>query len=83
MTTYRVPVGVYGVGAAAATGGRWPAPAGSVGTLARRAVDLVVLWHGRARQRRQLRELPPHLLRDIGVDRPAALREADKPFWRP
>jgi uncharacterized protein YjiS (DUF1127 family) len=30
----------------------------------------------------RLRELEEHLLRDIGVDRADALREARKPFWR-
>ena len=43
------------------------------------------LWLGRSRQRRHLRELAEwddHLLKDIGVSRQAALREAAKPFWR-
>lgn len=43
------------------------------------------LWIGRSRQRRQLCELAEfddHLLRDIGVSREQALREAAKPFWR-
>ncbi len=39
------------------------------------------LWRGRARQRRRLLELDDRLLRDIGVTRSDALREADKPFW--
>lgn len=43
------------------------------------------LWLARSRQRRHLRELAQwddHLLKDIGVSREAALREATKPFWR-
>jgi uncharacterized protein YjiS (DUF1127 family) len=43
------------------------------------------LWLARNRQRRHLRELAEwddHLLKDIGVSREAALREAAKPFWR-
>ena len=43
------------------------------------------LWLARSRQRRHLRELAEwddHLLKDIGVSREAALREAAKPFWR-
>lgn len=35
----------------------------------------------RARQRRLLLGLDDHLLRDIGVTRADALREAGKPFW--
>ena len=43
------------------------------------------LWMARGRQRRHLVELAEwddHLLKDIGVSRDAALREAAKPFWR-
>ena len=43
------------------------------------------LWLARSRQRRHLRELAEwddYLLKDIGVSREAALREAAKPFWR-
>jgi len=40
----------------------------------------------RSRQRRTLREIAErndfHLLKDIGVSREEAFREADKPFWR-
>jgi uncharacterized protein YjiS (DUF1127 family) len=43
-------------------------------------------WHARSRQRRALREIAErndlHLLKDIGVSREEALREAEKPFWR-
>ncbi|WP_432695544.1 DUF1127 domain-containing protein [Marinobacterium sp. YM272] len=39
-------------------------------------------WHARARQRRQLATLPPEMLKDIGVSRTDALKEANKPFWR-
>ena len=47
-----------------------------------RAVATGWAWHDRTRQRRALRELSDHLLRDIGLDRGAALAEATKPFWR-
>jgi len=43
------------------------------------------LWIMRSRQRRHLAELAQwsdHLLRDIGVSRDDALREAAKPFWQ-
>jgi uncharacterized protein YjiS (DUF1127 family) len=42
----------------------------------------LTLWYCRAGQRRQLRRLDDRLLRDIGIDRIAALRESEKPFWK-
>ena len=43
-------------------------------------------WIARLRQRRALYEIAErnddHLLKDIGVSREEAFREADKPFWR-
>ena len=39
-------------------------------------------WNERRRQRQNLVNLPDRLLRDIGIDRVEALREARKPFWR-
>jgi uncharacterized protein YjiS (DUF1127 family) len=47
-----------------------------------RAVDLVLIWHERVRQRRQLRSLSTHMLRDIGLSRADVEGEASKPFWR-
>jgi uncharacterized protein YjiS (DUF1127 family) len=38
--------------------------------------------HERSCQRRTLRDLDDHLLRDIGVTREQAEGEAHKPFWR-
>ena len=52
--------------------------AGNRRTLAR--------WIARSRQRRALRDIAEcndnHLLKDIGVSRDQASREAEKPFWR-
>ena len=39
-------------------------------------------WHQRANERRELLGLGDHLLRDMGVRRLDAMREASKPFWR-
>ncbi len=39
-------------------------------------------WQERAKQRRALRELNDHLLKDIGLSRADAEHEARKPFWR-
>ncbi len=40
------------------------------------------LWRNRASQRYQLQTLDDHTLKDIGITRIDALREASKPFWR-
>lgn len=46
------------------------------------SLKVLDLWYERARQRCRLAQLDEHLLRDIGVDRTAAMEEAYKPFWR-
>lgn len=48
-----------------------------------RFVDMLLLFHERARQRQALMALDDRLLKDIGVSRADAEREANKPFWRP
>jgi uncharacterized protein YjiS (DUF1127 family) len=47
-----------------------------------RVADLTLLWHQRARQRRQLACLSDRMLRDIGLTRADVLAESSKPFWR-
>lgn len=47
-----------------------------------RASDVVLSWHERGRQRRQLITLSDDALRDIGITRSEALGEALKPVWR-
>ncbi len=42
----------------------------------------LAMWYSRGRQRHALAQLEEHLLRDIGVNRYDAAREAEKPFWR-
>lgn len=44
--------------------------------------QMTYLWYERVKQRQRLAELDDHLLRDIGIDRTAAMEEASKPFWR-
>jgi uncharacterized protein YjiS (DUF1127 family) len=39
-------------------------------------------WYQVGRTRRQVSNLPDHLLKDIGVTRRQALAEAGKPFWK-
>ena len=77
---YRI-VDLRDFGDARTAGPRWDPH--TVGTGIGNMVALVGAWRERARQRRHLRELPPRLLRDIGIDRLTALAEARKPFWRP
>lgn len=48
-----------------------------------RILDVLRVWHERARRRRELQEIPEHLLRDMGITREDVDREMDKPFWRP
>ena len=48
-----------------------------------RILDRLLLWQERASQRQALSSLGDRMLRDIGVSRAEAEREAGKPFWRP
>ena len=41
----------------------------------------VKAWREVSRQRRELRDLSDHLLKDIGISRADATREADRYFW--
>lgn len=57
----------------------------AVGRISR-CRDAIARWIARSRQRWALREIAEandtHLLKDIGVSREEAFREAEKPFWR-
>ncbi len=46
-------------------------------------VALLARWHRRATTRAALRELPPWLLRDVGLTSVDAAHEAARPFWKP
>ena len=48
-----------------------------------RAVELLLIWQQRSRDRRQLEALNDRMLRDIGLTRADVFAEASKPFWRP
>ncbi len=50
---------------------------------ASRLAELLFEWRERAWQRQTLGKLSDHMLRDIGISRVDAAREASKPFWRP
>ncbi|MEM1276772.1 MAG: DUF1127 domain-containing protein [Pseudomonadota bacterium] len=45
-------------------------------------IALLKTWRHRVRSRQHLSDLPPHLLRDVGLTQEAADREVEKPFWR-
>lgn len=45
------------------------------------ATETVIVWRLRSRQRALLATLDDRMLRDLGVSRAEAQREADKPFW--
>jgi uncharacterized protein YjiS (DUF1127 family) len=53
----------------------------SAAALARKAMNAILSWGDRGRQRHALAELDDHLLRDIGLTRYQARIEALKPFW--
>jgi uncharacterized protein YjiS (DUF1127 family) len=50
-------------------------------SVAEKVLDTLAMWRERARQRRDLQRLSDRDLRDIGLDRATAMREASKPFW--
>jgi uncharacterized protein YjiS (DUF1127 family) len=64
------------LGTAAAT----PRPAS--GGAIQRALDLLLEWRSRARDRRELAALDERSLRDIGLDRGTVWSECAKPFWQ-
>ncbi|ATG39460.1 DUF1127 domain-containing protein [Phaeobacter piscinae] len=54
--------------------------------LAEVAVSFAVLvtkWTVRQRTRQALRQLPPELLKDVGLTREDARHQGTLPFWRP
>jgi uncharacterized protein YjiS (DUF1127 family) len=44
--------------------------------------DTLWLWQERARQRRHLRSLNDHMLKDLGLSRADVEHETAKPFWQ-
>lgn len=44
-------------------------------------IERLELWADRRRERRALMRCPDGLLKDVGLSRADALREAGKPFW--
>lgn len=52
------------------------------GSLAVRLTSILETWAERRRQRLTLQGLSDYALKDIGLSRSEAEREARKPFWR-
>jgi uncharacterized protein YjiS (DUF1127 family) len=50
--------------------------------MIRRLSDILLDWQVRSRGRRVLLALDDRMLRDVGLTRVDAHREAIKPFWR-
>ena len=48
-----------------------------------RALDALALWQERAAGRAHLAQMDDRMLKDMGIGRAEADREAYKPFWRP
>ena len=46
------------------------------------ALEVLLNWQERARQRAHLGALDERMLRDMGISRADAVREAAIPFWR-
>lgn len=69
----------------ASTLGTLARPAGPAGLVARLTglLDLVDRWLARRRQRLDLQELDPRMLKDLGLTPADVAREAGKPFWQP
>lgn len=44
-------------------------------------VETLLRWQELSMQRRRLLELDVHMLKDIGISRADAVREAKRPFW--
>jgi uncharacterized protein YjiS (DUF1127 family) len=44
-------------------------------------VETLLRWQELSMQRRRLLELDAHMLKDIGLSRADAVREAKRPFW--
>ena len=59
----------------------WSSPWLNCPACARIAIRVVAVWIERNRQRRALLDLDDDQLRDVGISRAAAQKEAGKPFW--
>ncbi|MGH8543773.1 MAG: DUF1127 domain-containing protein [Gammaproteobacteria bacterium] len=54
----------------------------AIRSWAARALDRLRRWREVTRERRTLLALSDHMLKDIGITRAEAEREASRPFWQ-
>ena len=64
-----------------APGGRATTP-DHLGRMLKRCLTLLLVWEQRLKDRDTLEGMPESRLRDIGLSRGQAMREARKPFWQ-
>jgi uncharacterized protein YjiS (DUF1127 family) len=57
------------------------APRGIV-RLLKAAINRLAEWRERSEQRKHLAGMNERMLKDVGISRADAAREANKPFWR-
>ena len=53
-----------------------------LGRVLKRCLMLLLVWEQRLKDRDTLEGMSQSRLRDIGLSRPQAMREARKPFWQ-
>ncbi|MFN8759851.1 MAG: DUF1127 domain-containing protein [Tagaea sp.] len=63
-------------------GEAWVAAASALKLALLATLAALILWQERSRQRAHLAELPDEILKDMGMSRGDALREAGKLPWR-
>ncbi len=68
-------------GSAAYSAGHRSAPS-TAATLLSDADALIHAWRWRRRERRSIRQLDDHMLRDIGIDRFTAEQIGGRAFWK-
>jgi len=54
----------------------------SLSALLSDATNAINVWRWRRRERRAIRHLDDHMLRDIGLDRVTAESIGTRPFWK-
>ncbi|HEY5701164.1 MAG TPA: DUF1127 domain-containing protein [Gammaproteobacteria bacterium] len=53
-----------------------------ISSVFKKLANILVTWQRRVENRQHLLDLDERLLRDIGLSRYDALKEAAKPFWK-
>lgn len=80
MNTHMNHIGMNRNGGAAYSPRHLQAPS-AVAALFDEAAAMLNLWSARRRERRNVRQIDDHMLRDIGLDRFTAEQVGARPFW--